>query len=56
MVLLSLGSGLITALMAQAKPAHGLRDWSWIADERQTPERPEDDHAVTVSEKTSFSQ
>ena len=56
MVLLSLGSGLITALMAQAKPARDALDWSWIADDNAAPERPDDAHAVTPSDKTAFHQ
>ncbi|MBP2159707.1 MULTISPECIES: hypothetical protein [Asticcacaulis] len=56
MVLLSLGSGLITALMAQAKPARDTLDWSWIADDSTAPERKDDAQAVTSSDKTTFPQ
>lgn len=56
MVLLSLGSGLITALMAQAKPAREALDWSWIADDSAAPERPNEEDAVTPSDKTAFPQ
>jgi hypothetical protein len=56
MVLLSLGPGLITALMAQAKPAHYALDWSWIAGDSAAPERPNEEDAVTPSDKTAFPQ
>lgn len=56
MVLLSLGSGLITALMAQAKPTRDALDWSWIADDSAALERSSEEHAVTPSDKRAFPQ
>lgn len=56
MVLLSLGSGLITALMAQAKPPCPLSNWAWITDENALNETRDGDNAVLPSDKTTSSQ
>jgi hypothetical protein len=56
MVLLSLGSGLITALMAHAQPSREGPDFSWFADEEPFPERQNGDNAVLPSDKTKYPQ
>ena len=56
MVLLSLGSGLITALMAQAKPSCPVVDWAWIAEENPLNDARDGDSAVLPSDKTMSSQ
>lgn len=56
MVLLSLGSGLITALMAQAKPPRDALNLDWIADDRQPVQAQDDEDAVGPSDKTVSSQ
>jgi hypothetical protein len=56
MVLLSLGSGLITALMAQAKPARDALDLSCIADDRRSSDRQDNEDAVLLSDKTTSPQ
>jgi hypothetical protein len=56
MVLLSLGSGLITALMAQAQPSREAPDFSWFADEEPFPERQDGDNAVWASDKSKLPQ
>jgi hypothetical protein len=56
MVLLSLGSGLITALMAQAKPAREPLDLAWITDDASTADLCDDSNAVKAVDKTVFQQ
>ena len=56
MVLLSLGSGLITALMMQAKAPRTSFDLDWIADDTPIDDRHGRDHAVSPPEKTAVSQ
>jgi len=56
MVLLSLGSGLITALMAHAKPSCCTFDLNWIAEERPASNGSNAEGAVTASDKTPSSQ
>lgn len=56
MVLLSLGSGLITALMTQAKPPRTWLDLDWIVDDAPVDDGHDRDHVVLPAEKTSFSQ
>lgn len=56
MVLLSLGSGLITALLAQAKPSYGAVDWDAIAHETPVADDQDSDQAQQLSNKTPISQ
>lgn len=56
MVLLSLGSGLITALMAHAKPSRCTFDLNGIADEKPAPAGMKEEGAVMPSDKTPSSQ
>lgn len=56
MVLLSLGSGLITALMAQAKPSCPAADWAWFAEDNPMNDMRDGDNAVLPSDKTMSSQ
>ncbi len=56
MVLLSLGPGLITALMTQAKLPRTSLDLDWIAHDPPADDRHDRDHAVSAAEKTAISQ
>ncbi len=56
MVLLSLGSGLITTLLAHAKPSYCTFDLNWIADEKPASGGPNEKCAVTSFDKAPSSQ
>lgn len=56
MVLLSLGSGLITTLLTHAKPSRCTFDLNWIADEKPASGGPNEECAVTPLDKTPSSQ